>query len=81
MPDVYPITSDFHLVEPLKNNIITDSIQVEIPKQGMDVLKTCSTSNWTSEPYHQNLNLIEWKYRTIKLQPNYVMNESDASSN
>ena len=56
-------------------------IQIEIPKQVMDVLGTCSISSWISEPYHQNLNLIEWKYRTIKLWTNNVINESDASSN
>ena len=46
----------------------------------MDLL-TCSISNWTSEPYHQNLNLVEWKYRTIKLCTNNVMNGSDKPSN
>ena len=81
MPDVYPMTNDYHLVDPMKNNTINDSVQIEIPKQVMDVLSTCSISNWTCEPYHQNLNLIEWKYRTIKFWTNNVMNESDASSN
>ena len=81
MPDVYPMTSDYHLVDPLENIIINDSSQIEISKQIMDVLRTCSISNWTSELYHQNLNLIEWKYRTIKLWTNNVMNESDAPSN
>ena len=67
MPDVYPMTSDYHLVDPFENNIINDSIPTEIPQQAMNVLRTCSISSWTSALYHQNLNLIEWKYRTIKL--------------
>ena len=81
MPDVYPMRSHYHLVDPFENNIINDSIQIEIPKQDMDVPRTCTISNWTSEPYYQNLNLIEWKYRTIKLWTKNVMNESDVSSN
>ena len=79
--DVYPMTSRNHFVDNLENNIINDSAQIEIPKQVMDVLRTCSISHWTSEPYHQNLNLVEWKYRTIKLWNNNVMNGSDAPSN
>ena len=70
IPDVYPMTSDYHLGDAFENNIINDSIQIEIPKQVVDVLRTCSISSWTSEPYHQNLNLMEWKCRTIKLYDN-----------
>ena len=67
MTDVYPMTSGNHFVDTFENNIINDSVQIEIAKQVMDVLRTCSISNWTSEPYHQNLNLVESNYRTIKL--------------
>ena len=81
MPTVYPMTHGNHLLDTLENNIINDSVQIEIPKQVMDVLRTCSISNWTSEPYHQNLNLVDWKYRTIQLWTNNVMNQSDANSN
>ena len=62
----YPMTGDYPLVDPLENNNINDSIQIEISKQVMDVLRTCSVSNWASEPYHQNHKLIEQKCRTIK---------------
>ena len=41
MPNVSPMTSDYHHVDPLKHNIINDSIQIEIPRQVMDVLRTC----------------------------------------
>ena len=51
MPAVYPMTSGNHLVDTLENNITNDSVQIEIPKRVMDVLRTCSISNWTSEPF------------------------------
>ena len=81
VPDVYPMTSGNHFVDTLESNLINDSVQIEIPKQVMDVLRTCSISKWTSEPYHQNLRLVEWNYRTIKLWTNSVNDKSDASSN
>ena len=46
--DVYPMTSGNHFVHTLENKIISDSAQIEIPKQVMDVLRTHSISNWTS---------------------------------
>ena len=79
--DINPITSRNCFVDTLKNNIINDSVQIEIPKLVMDVLRTCSISNGTTEPYHQSLNLAEWKYRTIKLWTINVMNGPDAPSN
>ena len=69
MTDVYPMTSGKHFVNTLENNIISDSVQTEIPKKV-----------WTSEPYHKDPNLVEWKYRKIKLWTNNVMNGSDAPS-
>ena len=81
LPVVYSMTSGNHFVDILENNIINDSVQIEVPKQVMDVLRTCVISNWTSEPYHQKLNLVEWKYRTIKLWTNIVMSGSDTPSN
>ena len=80
VPDNYPMTSRNHFVGTLEN-IINDSFRIEIPKQVMDVLRTSSISNWTSEPYHQNLNLVEWKYRTIKLLTNTLMHVSHKPSN
>ena len=38
LPEVYPMTSDYHLADPLENNIINDSIEILIPRQVMDVL-------------------------------------------
>ena len=47
----------------------------------MDVPRICSSSNWASEPYYQNLNLVKRNYRTIKLWTSNVMNKSDVPSN
>ena len=33
MPDVYPLTSSYHLVDPLENNLVNASIQIEIPNK------------------------------------------------
>ena len=38
-------------------------------------------SNWHSEPYNQNQNPAEWRYRTIKASSNTVMNQSGAQAN
>ena len=40
----------------------------------MDTLRAYHISNWYSEPYHQNQNPAEWRYRT-------VMNRSGAPAN
>ena len=37
--------------------------------------------DWHSEPYHQNQNPAEWRYRTIKSWTNTVMNRSGAPAN
>ena len=44
----------------------------------MDILRAYHISNWHSEPYHQNQNPAEWRYRTIKSWTNTVMNRSGA---
>ena len=38
-------------------------------------------SNWHSEPYHQNQNPVEWRYRMIMSWTNTVMNRSGAPPN
>ena len=47
----------------------------------MDILRVYHITNWHSEPYHQNLNPPEWRYRTIKSWTNTVMNRSGAPAN
>ena len=47
----------------------------------MDILRVYHISNWHSEPYHQNQNPAEWRYRTIKSWTNTAMNRSGAPGN
>ncbi len=88
--DVYPIKSTKQFVNTLEDNIryrgamdtlLSDSAKVEISKKVMDVLRAYHISNWTSEPYHQNQNPAEWRYRTIKAWTNNVMNRTGAPAN
>ena len=47
----------------------------------MDILRGYRISNWDSEPYHQNQNPAEWRYRTIKSWTNTIMNRAGAPAN
>ena len=88
--DVYPMKSCKQFVNTLEDNIrrrgamdklLSDSAKTEISKKGMDILRPYHISNWHSEPYHQNQNPAEWRYRTIKSWTNTVMNRSGAPAN
>ena len=37
-----------------------------------------TSSDWQSEPYHQNQHCAEWRYRTIKAWTNTIMNKTGA---
>ena len=58
------------------DKLLNDSAKTEISKKVMDILRAYHISNWHSEPYHQNQNPAEWRYRTIKSWTNTVMNRS-----
>ena len=60
------------------DKLLSDSAKTEISKKVMDILRAYHISNWHSEPYHQNQNPAEWRYRTIKYWTNTVMNRSCA---
>ena len=73
--DAYPMQSGMQFVNTLEDNIrrrgamdkvLSDSAKTEISNKVMDILRTYHISNWHSEPYHQNQNPAEWRYRTIK---------------
>ena len=73
--DVYPMKSGKQFVNTLEDNIrrrgamdklLSDSAKTEISKSVMDILRAYHISNWHSEPYNQNQNSAEWRYRTIK---------------
>ena len=85
--DAYPIKSGKQFVSTLEDNIrrrgamdklLSDSAKTEISNKVMDILRAYHISNWHSEPYHQNQNPAEWRYRTIKSWTNTVMNRSGA---
>ena len=71
----YPMKSGKQLVNTLEDNIrrrgamdnlLSDSAKTEISHKVIDILRAYHISNWDSEPYHQNQNPAEWRYRTIK---------------
>ena len=63
------------------DKLLSDSAKTEISNKVMDILRAYHISNWYSEPYHQNQNPAEWRYRTIKSWTNTVMNRSGAPAN
>ena len=63
------------------DKLISDSAKTEISNKVMDILRAYHISNWHSEPYHQNQNPSEWRYRTIKSWTNTVMNRSGTPAN
>ena len=88
--DAYPMKSGKQFVNNLEGNIgrqgamdklLSDSAKTEISNNVMDILRAYHISDWHSEPYHQNQNPAEWRYRTIKSLTNTVMNRSGAPAN
>ena len=63
------------------DKLLSNSAKTEIPNKVMDFLRAYHISNWHSDPYHQNQNAAEWRYRTIKSWTNTAMNRSGAPAN
>ena len=63
------------------DKLLSDSAKTKISNKVMDILRAYYISNWHSEPYHQNQNPAEWRYRTIKSWTNTVMNRYGAPAN
>ena len=63
------------------DKLLSDSAKTEISNKVMDKLRAYHISNWHSEPYHQNQNPAEWRYRTIESWTYTVMNRSGAPAN
>ena len=63
------------------DKLLSDSAKTEISNKVIDIPWAYYISNWLSEPYHQNQNPAEWRYRTIKSWTNTVMNRSGAPAN
>ena len=85
--DIYPMRSGKQFVNTLEDNIcrcgamdklISDSAMNEISHKVKDILRAYNINDWQSEPYHQNQNPAEWRYRTIKAWTNTIMNRTGA---
>ena len=88
--DAYPMKIGKQFVNTLEDNLrrrgamdklLSDSAKTEISNKVMDILRASHISNWHSEPYHQNQNPAECRYRTIKSWTNTVINRSGAPAN
>ena len=88
--DAYPMKSGKQFVNTLEDNIrrwgamdklLSDSAKTQISNKVKDILRAYHISNWHSEPYHQNQNAAEWRYRTIKSWTDTVMNRAGAPAN
>ena len=60
------------------DKLISDSAKNEISHKVKDILRAYNINDWQSEPYHQNQNSAEWRYRTIKAWANTIMNRTGA---
>ena len=63
------------------DKLLSDSAKTEISNKVIDIVRAYHIANWHSEPYHQNQNPAEWRYRTIKTWTNTDMNRSGAPAN
>ena len=62
------------------DKLLSDFAKTEISNKVMDILRVYHISNWHSEPYHQNQNPAEWRYRTIKSWTTYLVPQPTAGS-
>ena len=85
--DIYPMRSGKQFVNTLEDNIhrhgamdklISDSAKNEITHKVKYILRTYNINDWQSEPYHQNQNPGEWRYRTIKAWASAIMDRTGA---
>ena len=60
------------------DKLISDSAKNEISHKIKDILRAYNINDWQSEPYHQNQNPADWRYRTIKAWANTIMNRTVA---
>ena len=85
--DIYPMRSGKQFVNTLEDNIhrrgamdklISDSAKNEISHKVKHISRAYNINDWQSEPYHQNQNPPEWRYRPIKAWTNTIMNRTGA---
>ena len=63
------------------DKLLSDLAKTEISNKVMDILRAYHISNWHTEPYHQNQNPAERRYRTIKSWTKTVMKRSGVLKN
>ena len=85
--DIYPMRSRKQFVNSLEDNIcrcgamdklISDSAKHETSHKVKDILRVYNINDWQSEPYHQNQNPAERRYRSIKAWANTIINRTGA---
>ena len=77
--DVYPMKSGNQFVNTLEDSIRRMGAMDKL--SSYNILRAYHISNWHSEPYHQNQNPAEWRYRTIKSWTYTVLKRSGAPAN
>ena len=60
------------------DKLISDSAKNEISHKVKGILGAYNMNDWQSEPYHQDQNPAEWRYRTIKACANTIMKMTGA---
>ena len=85
--DIYQMRSGKQFVNTLEDNIHrcgamgklnSGSAKNVISHKVKDILRAYNINDWQSEPYHQNQNPAESRYRTIKVWTNTIMNRTGA---
>ena len=88
--DDYPMQSSKQFVNSLEDNIrvkgamsmlMNGYAQVEISNKVKDILRMYHSRSWHSEPFHQNQNTSEWRYRTMESWTNTILNRTGAPAN
>ena len=84
---VHPMKTDKQFVNTLWDEIrkrgamdklVSDRAQVEIGKKVKDILRYLVIDDWQSEPYYQQQNPAERRYRHVKANTNKTMNRTGA---
>ena len=85
--DIHPMRSRKQFVNTVEDNmhrhgamdkVISDSAKNQISHKVKNILRAYKVNDRQSEPYHQNQNPAEWRYRTIMTWANTIMNRTGA---
>ena len=88
--DVYGMSSTKEFVNTLEDTIrkrgamdklISDSAKVEISQRVKDVLRAFCIDDWQSEPYYQHQNFAEHRWKFLKRNVQWIMNNRNVDPN